>query len=250
MRHPMPVLPRLRCGARHRGEHMLAVGLDGTEAFALEPGVGQQAPQPRQRMLDHALPRRLERLVALEDPQAAVRLQHAACHCERARERVALRCRMIQHERAKGRTGARCVRLARASGSPELSSTAALQPATLGKGARRLRRAARMCERRHRAAVLAPQHSSNSGCATPTTRAGPWRRGQLRAEKPGQGAPEPRLAAAAARSGTSAARAALRSRHSVASPRSSCASRPATKLAASCAPATGSAPTGPGAAAR
>ena len=58
-------------GERARGEHVFAVGLHGGDSLALQPGVTQQATQAGERMLDDAIPCGIERVVTLEEPQAA-----------------------------------------------------------------------------------------------------------------------------------------------------------------------------------
>ena len=180
---------------------MLAVGLDGTESFTLQPGVGQQAPQPCQRMLDDALPCRLERVVALEDPQAAVRLQHAA-HALRACARA---CRPALPD-DPAPACRRAHRRARASGSLSVRLAEPPAPRTAAHGARQRRappapRGANARARRT-AAAPAPQHSSSSGCATPTTSAGPWAAASSGPRKPARARPSRDSLLAAALSGT------------------------------------------------
>ena len=62
-------LLRLRGRRGDGGEHVLAVRFNGAQALAGESRVREQAAHARDRMLDDAFARRLERFVALEQPQ-------------------------------------------------------------------------------------------------------------------------------------------------------------------------------------
>ena len=124
---------------------MCAVGLDRTDALALEAGVAEQAAQPRQRVLHHACAGALERVVAFEHPQVPARGQRVPCLGEQARQGGTCG-RMIEQHQAESRAGACEVVLVRAGSIARLQDAAG-EPAPLGVGAGALRRAARMRER-------------------------------------------------------------------------------------------------------
>ena len=87
--HARSVLARVHLERRSCDgcDHVLAVGLERAQSLAQQPRLAQHPPQPRQRVLDHALPRVLERLVALKQPQPPVRSQRRA-HRAAARRRA------------------------------------------------------------------------------------------------------------------------------------------------------------------
>ncbi len=89
---------------RTRRQEVLAVGLDRADPLALQPGIAQQAAQARERMLDDAIARGLERVVALEEPQMAAGSECSARAPQQQRQGCSRPAGLVQHD--PGQTGA------------------------------------------------------------------------------------------------------------------------------------------------
>src|SRR5581483_9358015 len=73
-------------GHRDRGQHVLAIGLDGAHALAGKACIAEKPAKTRERMLHHPLPRILERVVALEEQQAPTGRKRFPAGCEQSPE--------------------------------------------------------------------------------------------------------------------------------------------------------------------
>src|SRR5215469_400833 len=65
--------------AGDRREHVLTIGLDGTQPVAEKAGRAEQPPQTRQRVLDDPVAGTFERFVPLEQPQPTRRREYLMC---------------------------------------------------------------------------------------------------------------------------------------------------------------------------
>src|SRR5579883_3501126 len=72
----------------HRGQHVLAIGLDGTHALARQAGLAEDPAQPGERMLHHPLAGALEGVVTLEEQDASRGRECASARCEQRAERL------------------------------------------------------------------------------------------------------------------------------------------------------------------
>jgi len=72
--------------ARHRREHVLAIGLDGTQPVAEKAGRAEQPAQTRQRVLDDPVAGTFERFVSLEQPQPTRWREYPVCLGQHVRQ--------------------------------------------------------------------------------------------------------------------------------------------------------------------
>ena len=151
---------------RTRGEDVLAVGLHGSDLLALQPGIAQQAAQAGERMLDDAVARGVERVVALEEPQPAAGQQSRARAAQQPRQARGAAAGLIEHDPCKRAAATIEVRITENLRGGRLDDSAG-NAAALREGARPLRRPPRRRQRRATLPHNAPRTASSSGCRTP-----------------------------------------------------------------------------------